>query len=111
MITSIKRLLFICYMLIVVTLTVSFSYATPGGYGAPKGLTSGCDGCLDNIDGTNLEDGDLAFASNGSVIFFYILDEDSALTESSPDVIKPDSNAGDKRWILLQPAPVDLGGI
>jgi hypothetical protein len=48
-------------------------------------LTGGVDGSLDNIDGALLT----------------ILDEDSGAAESSPDVISPDSNAGNKRWILL----------
>jgi hypothetical protein len=33
-------------------------------------------------------------------LYIYTLDEDSAAAESSPDVISPDSNAGDKRWVL-----------
>jgi len=36
-------------------------------------------------------------------IYFYVLDVDSAVVESSPDVISPDANAGDKRWVLVTP--------
>jgi hypothetical protein len=34
------------------------------------------------------------------VIYNYILDDDSGATESSPDVIAPATNPGNKRWIL-----------
>ena len=30
----------------------------------------------------------------------YVLDVDSGLAESSPDVLLPDGETGDKRWIL-----------
>jgi hypothetical protein len=36
----------------------------------------------------------------GNNVFFYILDDDSGAGESPPDVICPDSNAGNKRWVL-----------
>jgi len=68
-------------------------------------LTGGGAGALDLIDGTDrgdgdpLQEGDTAFVSVGGVLYFYYLDEDSAAAESSPTVIRPDTNAGDKRWI------------
>jgi hypothetical protein len=34
------------------------------------------------------------------VLYIYLLDVDSAAAEASPNVIAPDTNAGDKRWIL-----------
>jgi len=64
-------------------------------------LTGGGTGALDTIDGTNLADGDLAIVVTSSGIYHYVLDDDSATGESSPDIISPDSNAGDKRWILV----------
>jgi len=67
-------------------------------------LTGGTSGCLDKIDGDNLADQDVALVVIQSEQKFYIfsLDEDSGATESSPDVISPDSNAGDKRWVLVE---------
>lgn len=71
-------------------------------YGYPYiALTGGADGALDSLDGSLLKDGDFAVVvTKAGVTYVYTLDEDSAATESSPDVISPDSNAGDKRWIL-----------
>ena len=66
------------------------------------GYTGGGDGALDAIDGSLLKDGDAAHVSVPSTTInsWHILDADSGIDESSPDVIAPDSNAGDKRWIL-----------
>lgn len=66
-------------------------------------LTGGGTGALDAIDGTDLADGDAAQVidnTNGK-FYVYYLDGDSAASESSPDIIKPDQNAGNKRWILI----------
>jgi len=63
-------------------------------------LTGGEKGCLDNIPGTNLIDQDFAFGTYQGKILSYILDVDSGLDESPPDIIAPDVDAGDKRWIL-----------
>lgn len=73
------------------------------------GYTGGGADNLDGIDGdtggprgTALADGDFAFVlvSGTSEVTFHVLDATSGVTESSPDVISPDSNAGNKRWIL-----------
>lgn len=63
-------------------------------------LTGGGLGALDAIDGTGLTDKDGAtnIPAVGQVDF-YTLDADSGLAEDSPKIIKPDTNAGDKRWI------------
>lgn len=64
-------------------------------------LTGGGTGALDSIvDGDDLADLDGAVVITASNIYTYSLDADSGLTESSPDIISPDANAGDKRWIL-----------
>ncbi len=68
-------------------------------YGA-TGLTGGTDGMLDDIDGAALVDGDGAVVITAGHTFIYHLDADSAAAESSPNVIEPDANGGDKRWIL-----------
>ena len=64
-------------------------------------LTGGTTGCLDKIDGADLADKDIALVilSTGDV-YEYWLDDDSAAGESSPDIIAPDNNGGDKRWLL-----------
>jgi len=66
-------------------------------------LTGGGD-CLDGIDGASLADGDGAFVirdNSGTYEGYMYRLEDTAETESSPNVISPDSNAGDKRWRLV----------
>jgi hypothetical protein len=63
-------------------------------------LTGGGATALDGVDGAALVDGNLAFVTYGNIIYHYILDDDSAAAESSPDVIAPDTNPGNKRWIL-----------
>lgn len=72
-------------------------------YGYPYiALTGGTDGALDSLDGSLLKNGDFAVVvvPTTNICYIYTLDEDSAAAESSPDVISPDSNAGDKRWVL-----------
>lgn len=64
-------------------------------------LIGGGSGALDSIDGTNLTDLDSAMVFTAETFYFYILDADSATSESSPDIISPDANAGNKRWILI----------
>lgn len=76
-------------------------------YGYPYvALTGGADNALDSLDGSLLKDGDFAVvvvpATRQSYI--YTLDADSGATESVPNVIKPDANAGDKRWVLTNTA-------
>jgi len=71
---------------------------------------AGSDGnSLKEIDGDLLEDGYQAIGHDGihdnPTPYWYVLDEDSGLAESIPDVVAPTDNAGAKRWIL---AP--LGG-
>jgi hypothetical protein len=72
-------------------------------------LTGGTDDALDGYDGGDLNDKDVALVVTATAFYHYILDDDSGATESSPNVIKPDDNAGTKRWILVgvggSPAP------
>jgi hypothetical protein len=70
-------------------------------------LIGGAEGALDTIDGSNVSDGDHAIVI-ADLVYFYVLDADSGLSESSPQVISPDSNAGDKRWVLVSVAPKNL---
>ena len=73
-------------------------------------LTGGVSGCLDAIDGALLADGDRAIVITTSSTYHYILDGDSGAAESSPDVISPDTNAGTKRWIMVEDATGSGGG-
>ena len=63
-------------------------------------LTGGGTGALDAIDGTSLKTGDGACVITSSGFYIFYLSASSGASESSPDVISPDANAGSKRWIL-----------
>lgn len=70
------------------------------GYGATA-LTGGAVGAMDAIDGAVLEDGDVCIVASSAAVFYtYRLNATSAAAESSPAIISPDTNPGDKRWIL-----------
>jgi hypothetical protein len=56
---------------------------------------------LDALDGTGLASGDFAITEASGTVYFHKLDPSSGAAESSPDVISPDTNAGDKRWLLV----------
>jgi len=71
----------------------------PNFYGG-IGLTGGGVGALDKLDGVILNDKDGAVVITESSIYAYHLDADSGVAESSPQVISPDSNPGNKRWLL-----------
>lgn len=72
------------------------------GFGA-IGLTGGGTGALDAIDGDLLSDGDVALVVDAVNNFFYAytLEASSGAAEASPTVISPDTNAGTKRWVLV----------
>jgi hypothetical protein len=70
-------------------------------YGAVA-LATGEQGSLDYYDGANLNDRDFAVTCvPGDKTYFHTLDVDSGAATSSPDVIPPRTNAGNKRWLLL----------
>lgn len=73
-------------------------------------FVGGTDDCLDSVDGALLKDGwtGSVYKDVGGYIckVDYIVDADSGETESVPDVIAPDSNAGTKRWIRSSAAIV-----
>jgi hypothetical protein len=76
-------------------------------YGAIA-FTGGTTGTLDKIPGAVLQDKDPAMVvANGSV-WHYSYDIDSVLSESSPNVIKPDVGVG--AWILQAITGVTLAG-
>ena len=58
------------------------------------------DDSLDEIDGQDLNDGDLAIVCDGSDRFiFYELDATIGGAESDPELIEPNDNSGSKRWV------------
>jgi len=69
-------------------------------YPVLSALIGGAAGALDKIDGATLADGDAAIVILASGVYHYHLNATSGEDESSPDIISPDDNAGDKRWIL-----------
>ena len=71
-------------------------------------LTGGTAGCLDEMDGDALSNGDKAIVivgNNPARTYVYVLDADNAGTEDSPYIIAPDTNPGDKRWVLSARIP------
>lgn len=75
---------------------------------ARTGLTGGTDDDLDGVDGADLAGAENALVivgDNEADVFVYTLDPDSGAAEDVPHVIAPDSNPGDKRWILAGRVP------
>lgn len=67
-------------------------------------LTGGGTGALDAIDGAGLVDGDLALVIDAvnNVVELYTLNSTVGGASSSPTLIPPALNAGDKRWELVK---------
>lgn len=71
-------------------------------------LTGGGHGALDSIDGELIEANERALVIEGSNpgrVYIYVVIEDESLQENVPWVIKPDVNAGQKRWMLAARIP------
>lgn len=94
-----KRFLTILSIIFLISVTSS-ARALYWNYSASC-LTGGTTDCLDAINGQILQDKDFARVTTATSDYIYFLDADSGAAESSPDIISPDTNAGDKRWILL----------
>jgi hypothetical protein len=77
--------------------------ADPNYYRSFIALTGGGTGALDKYDGVALKDGDPAVGIYDGKLYAYKLNATSGAAESSPSIIAPDTNAGDKRWILQSP--------
>jgi len=69
-------------------------------YGAFS-LVGGLSNTLDSIDGNNLEHGDAAIVCSSTKLRMYTLDIFSGASENIPYVVAPDSNPGNKRWLLV----------
>jgi len=68
------------------------------------GINSGQVGHLPVIDGTDLldKDGAVVIDKDSMQATLYTLDEFSGETPNPPYILSPDTNAGDKRWKLVQ---------
>jgi len=93
-------------LLIIALVLLSIPCFAKGRWYNATTLTGGGEDTLDGINGQDLFDNARAMVFGTGVVRFYYLDEDSGAGESVPDVIKPDDNAGTKRWILIQSAVV-----
>lgn len=99
-----KSIIFSIFIIIFILLLSSFSSAN--NFYPATVLTGGGAGSLDKIDGDLLSNGDVALVvlendgTYGNAVLIYVLDSDSGLSESSPEVISPDTNSGTKRWEL-----------
>ncbi|MBU0777465.1 hypothetical protein KKF82_04315, partial [Patescibacteria group bacterium] len=87
-------------ILVIIGIAICPVYAASNFYGAIA-LTGGASGSVDSIDGTNLATGDGLYCITSTGFYIYYLNATSGAAESSPDVISPDDNAGNKRWILI----------
>jgi hypothetical protein len=80
---------------------ILLSFATSGAafkFYPVTATTGGGTGALDAIDGNLLYPGDVAFGATTALRgYLWVLNVDGA-TESAPDCIAPDANAGLKRW-------------
>jgi len=63
-------------------------------------LTGGGTGALDAISGSLLTDGDMAVGVVNGIAYEYRLDATLGGSESSPRIIAPDTNPGNKRWVM-----------
>lgn len=72
-------------------------------YGATD-LIGNTTGCLDKLDGSILNHGDVAIVYDSEFLYttFYILQEDSGKEEIFPWTIKPAINAGTKLWVFTK---------
>lgn len=107
---TLKRAIFALLAVFVLStgLLPADAYATRTLY-YRDGLTGGAATALDSQDGAALADGDFAWVMDGTDLYNYRLDATSGAAESSPDVISPDTNAGNKRWILQNVYSVTSG--
>ncbi len=90
-----KFLLVLLFSLIL----VASSFAASKTY-TKKSLVGGGTGALDAIDGDDLADGYRAIVVTENGVYTYLLNATSGEAEQAPLIIAPDSNAGNKRWIL-----------
>ena len=92
---------FLLFILISLMLAIgSHAYAATNFFGAIT-LTGGTSGALDDIDGDDLANADICYVVTSTDFYVYYLNATSGAGESSPDIISPDDNPGNKRWELI----------
>lgn len=64
-------------------------------------LTGGATSALDGITTATITDNDIACGYSGTTWYVYHYDAASSAAESSPDVIQPDDNVGNGRWLII----------
>ena len=57
-------------------------------------LTGGVDGALDSINTTSIPDESHAKVDTGAIVYTYVFSSASSATESSPEIIAPDTGSG-----------------
>jgi len=75
------------------------------------GLTGGAAGDMDGIDGNSLAEGYRCQVEKAGLVYIYWLNASSGAAESSPGIISPDTNAGNKRWILAEIYVAKINGL
>lgn len=63
-------------------------------------LTGGTSTSTDGVNGDDLIDGDICFTYISEKEYEYKVDDDLAGTEKSPYILNPDTNPGNKSWVL-----------
>ena len=76
-------------------------------YYPAKGLIGGASNDLDNIDGGNLIDLDVALTEENGVAYRHMLDADGNVAEQSPSIIVPDTTPTTKVWQHM-PDSIDI---
>ncbi len=76
-------------------------------YYPAKGLTGGASNDLDNIDGGNLVDLDVALTEENGVAYRHMLDADGNVAEQSPSIVVPDTTPTTKVWQHM-PDSIDI---
>lgn len=73
-----------------------------------NGLTGGGAADLDGILIADIADGDLCIVADDNDRT-YLFDSSETAVESSPNIINPDDNTGDGRWVLQKQSGVPVG--
>jgi hypothetical protein len=97
---------------LILTVVSAPAFAKPRWWNC-TGVIGGTEGTLDSIDGQDLFDGYKAIVETTNNVYFFTLDVDSGAAEDTQNytVISPDTNAGDKRWILKATAHDTAGAV
>ncbi len=76
-------------------------------YYPAKGLIGGASNDLDNVDGGDLNDLDVALTEENGVAYRHLLDTDGDVAEQSPSIVVPDTTPTTKVWQHM-PDSIDI---